>query len=150
MRRPPNTIKKTPKSGCLFYLGPEGLSCSLAFNGNSVFCYRDSITLQKHSSLSSFALEPNKQNFVLLGFSSHYAQKKIGLDKCLAYFLWDQRDSNPRPRDYESPALPLRHSPMRYSIKFSLWLAVACPHFVRMRYLPLLGRYSIFLVGRVP
>ena len=24
---------------------------------------------------------------------------------------WDQRDSNPRPRDYESPALPLSYSP---------------------------------------
>ena len=27
--------------------------------------------------------------------------------------IWDRRDSNPRPRDYESPALPLRHSPRR-------------------------------------
>ena len=29
----------------------------------------------------------------------------------LDFKWWDQRDSNPRPRDYESPALPLRHSP---------------------------------------
>ena len=28
-----------------------------------------------------------------------------------AFKIWDRRDSNPRPRDYESPALPLRHSP---------------------------------------
>ena len=31
-----------------------------------------------------------------------------------ASFIWDRRDSNPRPRDYESPALPLRHSPTVY------------------------------------
>lgn len=30
-------------------------------------------------------------------------------------YKWDQRDSNPRPRDYESPALPLRHSPTAVS-----------------------------------
>ena len=35
------------------------------------------------------------------------------------FFIWDQRDSNPRPRDYESPALPLRHSPVaNICIKF--------------------------------
>ena len=28
---------------------------------------------------------------------------------------WDRRDSNPRPRDYESPALPLRHSPRLFN-----------------------------------
>ena len=31
--------------------------------------------------------------------------------RLLSSVIWDQRDSNPRPRDYESPALPLRHSP---------------------------------------
>ena len=30
----------------LFFLGPEGLSCSFAFNGNSVFCLRDFITVR--------------------------------------------------------------------------------------------------------
>lgn len=27
--------------------------------------------------------------------------------------MWDQRDSNPRPSDYESPALPLSYGPPR-------------------------------------
>ena len=40
-----------------------GLSCSLAYNGNSIFCY-DILYLAKYSSLSSFALDPKS------GFSS--------------------------------------------------------------------------------
>ena len=57
---------------------------------------------------------------------------------------WARRDSNPRPKDYESSALPLRHRPVTtfYSIFNGLSVSV--------RYLPLLGRLSIFLVGRVP
>ena len=43
-------------------------------------------------------------------------ERRKSLKKSLSALIfkwWDQRDSNPRPRDYESPALPLRHSPKR-------------------------------------
>ena len=48
-----------------------GVSCSLAFNGNSELCFKTS-SFAKLSSLSSFALEPIKQSFALLGFASLY------------------------------------------------------------------------------
>ncbi len=72
----PNTIKRPPITGSLFYLGPEGLSCSFAFNGNSVFCLQIFNLWQKHFSLSSLALEPKKKAYAFLGFSSHTGQKK--------------------------------------------------------------------------
>ena len=41
--------------------------------------------------------------------------------------FWARRDSNPRPKDYESSALPLRHRPVTtfYSVVFCLRLAIA-------------------------
>ena len=44
-----------------------GLSCSLAFNGNSAFCSLDYVQSQNCSSLSSFALEPIKQSLRFVG-----------------------------------------------------------------------------------
>ncbi len=44
------------------------------------------------------------------------------------YKNWARRDSNPRPKDYESSALPLRHRPVttfRYSIVNLLCLCLA-------------------------
>ena len=39
--------------------------------------------------------------------------------------IWARRDSNPRPKDYESSALPLRHRPVAIIIKFSFALGAA-------------------------
>ena len=47
-----------------------------------------------------------------------YNKKDLQLQE--VSFIWDQRDSNPRPRDYESPALPLRHSPVAVIFNFHL------------------------------
>lgn len=30
----------------------------------------------------------------------------------MSFLIWARRDSNPRPKDYESSALPLRHRPV--------------------------------------
>ena len=35
------------------------------------------------------------------------------------YKIWARRDSNPRPKDYESSALPLRHRPL---LKYGVFL----------------------------
>ena len=43
-----------------------GVSCSLAFNGNSELCFKTS-SFAKLSSLSSFALEPIKQSLRFVG-----------------------------------------------------------------------------------
>lgn len=40
-------------------------------------------------------------------------------------YKWDQRDSNPRPRDYESPALPLRHRPVTTYLFNYHWACVS-------------------------
>lgn len=40
------------------------------------------------------------------------------------FSIWARRDSNPRPRDYESPALPLRHSPT--TVIFNYIEVIAC------------------------
>ena len=53
----------------------------------------------------------NIQNFARLRFSSTFRTKKRHNPK-LCPFLWARRDSNPRPKDYESSALPLRHRPV--------------------------------------
>ena len=42
--------------------------------------------------------------------------------------IWARRDSNPRPRDYESPALPRRHRPVTtfcFYLIFNLHLPLA-------------------------
>ena len=37
---------------------------------------------------------------------------------------WARQDSNLRPRDYESPALPLRHKPISCDILFNCQIAL--------------------------
>ncbi len=53
------------------------------------------------------------------------ALKKRLLKLPLLFKIWARRDSNPRPRDYESPALPLRHRPVTTYcfIRFSIFQA---------------------------
>ena len=63
-------MKKHPKVLILKMGRLMGLSCSFAFNGNSVFCFLDFVQSQKHFSLSLLALEPSN------GFSSSSAHKK--------------------------------------------------------------------------
>ena len=44
----------------------------------------------------------------------------------LSFIIWARRDSNPRPKDYESSALPLRHRPVAIIIfNFKSFLACA-------------------------
>ena len=37
----------------------------------------------------------------------------------MSFLIWARRDSNPRPKDYESSALPLRHRPVAIVILLS-------------------------------
>ena len=53
-----------------------------------------------------------------------------------------RRDSNPRPRDYESPALPLRHRPV--AIVYSI-VTLGCASFLSSKV-----TFSHFVLGRVP
>ena len=39
------------------------------------------------------------------------------------YKIWARRDSNPRPKDYESSALPLRHRPL---LKYGVLIFSCC------------------------
>ena len=63
--------------------------------------------------------------------------------------IWARRDSNPRPKDYESSALPLRHRPVTtFNILFSICLGLAV---AQCAILPIhFERYSIFLVESLP
>ncbi len=69
--------------------------------------------------------------------------------------IWARRDSNPRPRDYESPALPLRHRPVTTKVIFNFQKSWACATAstaiaVRATYLSSNVTLSHLLVGRVP
>ena len=77
-----------------------GLSCSFAFNGNSVFCSLDFVQSQKHSSLSSLALEPQKG-----GSRPTDSNKKEVKKKSYLFFIWAAVDSNHRPHPYQGCAL---------------------------------------------
>ena len=57
-----------------------------------------------------FGLHPQNDMVKRKARQTSAYQKRIDF-KNFALKNWDRRDSNPRPRDYESPALPLRHSP---------------------------------------
>ena len=62
-------------------IAEDGLSCSLALNGNSVICFCDFITSQMHSGLRSLALEPQKR-FLSVSFPI-----KRGHNRCCILFL---------------------------------------------------------------
>ena len=91
--------KDNNKCHCPFYMGRSGLSCSLALNGNSVFCHRIFNTWQKHSSLRSFTFEPQNALLPLLS-----AIKKEAT-KVTSFFIWAAVDSNHRPHPYQGCAL---------------------------------------------
>ena len=56
---------------------------------------------------------------------------KNRVDIIYPVFIWARRDSNPRPKDYESSALPLRHRPVTtFVIQFSTGSALACATFL--------------------
>ena len=71
------------------------------------------------SAYTKFARTLNKTMFCLL-LILHGHNKKDNNKKLLS-FLWARQDSNLRPRDYESPALPLRHKPTLFSLLFAIW-----------------------------
>ena len=67
------------------------------------------------------------------------------------YKIWARRDSNPRPKDYESSALPLRHRPLlKYGVfLFSCFaLPVSCAS--GATYLSKNLTFSQLFLGRVP
>ena len=81
------------------------------------------------------------------------------------YKIWARRDSNPRPKDYESSALPLRHRPL---LKYGVFLfscfalpvscasgATYCGGNVTFSHLPLqchrpLLKYGVLLFSCLP
>ena len=66
-------------------------------------------------------------------------------------FIWARRDSNPRPKDYESSALPLRHKPKALNIILSCSaLAETSLRSVCATYLSSNLTFSQLFVGRVP
>ena len=67
-----------------------GVSCSLAFNGNSELCFK-TLSFAKLSSLSSFALEPSKQSSRFVGVRLPY----INFVNYIKNWRW--WESNPRP-----------------------------------------------------
>ena len=68
--------------------------------------------------------------------------------------IWARRDSNPRPKDYESSALPLRHRPVAKNINLSfalcLCLALAGCFAPALPFLSQNLTFSQLLLGRVP
>ena len=57
---------------------------------------------------------------------------------------WARQDSNLRPRDYESPALPLRHKPISCDILFNCQIALDRATFLSK------NDTQSFFFGRVP
>ena len=89
-----------------------------------------------------------------MGFSSAFRTKKQTGNNFPSVF-WARRDSNPRPKDYESSALPLRHRPVT-TFFIQLFLSWACGSAnlaslsVRFTFLSSNLTFSQLLVGRVP
>ena len=58
----------------------------------------------------------------MLGFTqpthSQIYQQKRPPSVEVFFKIWARRDSNPRPKDYESSALPLRHRPVAFLLSF--------------------------------
>ena len=125
-------------------MGVLGLSCSLAMNGNYVFCLRDFITCQKHSSLRSFALEPQK-----LGSRP---QQKIKKALFREPFLFGCAGT--RTQDQKIKSLlryQRRHAPVVLNFQLVLWQLVSPESSAfALPYLSSDVTFSHLPVGRVP
>ena len=105
----------------------------------------------KHSSLSSFTLETIKL-LTQLGFSSQIKTQKKRLEQIFSLFFIGPGGIRTHDQRIMSP---LRYrcatGPWRVLLNFQFALGSALAGKLRFRrYLPLLERYSIILVGRVP
>ena len=65
-------------------------------------------------SSDTFSQTASQIIFEILSFKHLKSQSMTGF-----YKIWARRDSNPRPKDYESSALPLRHRPL---LKYGVFL----------------------------
>ena len=67
------------------------------------------------------------------------------------YKIWARRDSNPRPKDYESSALPLRHRPLlKYGVLLLSCFVMPVPCVSDTTYLSKNLTFSHLFLGRVP
>ena len=53
-----------------------------------------------------------RANVLLKGIKIINKKQRLKPLLLLSFKIWARRDSNPRPKDYESSALPLRHRPV--------------------------------------
>ena len=118
MNPSPNTIKKTSFLEVFFIWDQRDCLESFALNVSTDFASMNFIHFAKLlRTLLTPRSNPIKKACAFWG-SHPFLVKKRDLNRCSVSFLWDQRDSNPRPRDYESPALPLRHRPVTTLLKY--------------------------------